>query len=148
VLLTIASLTLSLLKKPINEFFSSDQDILPLTLNVTWVLAFSMLPEGFSGMQKGVIRALGIQNQAMYITLFGYWIVNFACQYFLTFKLNMNMLGMWASYAIVNFFLFVGYSIILYIHNWQTSIDQARERVNQSINASYDITSEMIDGKS
>ena len=74
--MTVSSCLLYFFKRQIMGFFTSDQNLLESALSVTWVLTFSTFPDGFKGMLKGVIRALGIQHLALFVNLVGHWIIN------------------------------------------------------------------------
>ena len=60
VVMILTSTLVYFFKRQFLSFFSSDQSLVDRAVSVTWVLTFSTFPDGFKGMQKGVIRALGI----------------------------------------------------------------------------------------
>ena len=110
------------------SFFTSDQNLVQSALNVTWTLIFSTFPSGFKGMQRGVIRALGIQHLALIVNLIGHWIINLSLQYLLGFYFGLGMLGMWLSKMILELFLFGSYSLLLHFYDWNKAIEKSKAR--------------------
>ena len=47
-------------KNKLIGIFTHDPKLIELSLSVIWLLSISSFPDGFKGMQKGVVRALGI----------------------------------------------------------------------------------------
>ena len=81
-------------------------------------MVISTFPDGFKGMLKGVIRALGIQHKAVYVSLCGHYLLNMTLIYVLTFKLGYGIYGMWMSKCVLEVFIASSYSLIIYMHDW------------------------------
>ena len=59
-MLSITSIGLYLMKEEIIGLLTKSEDIRAQALSVIWLISFNTFPDGFKGMLKGVIKALGI----------------------------------------------------------------------------------------
>ena len=50
--------------------------VIPVVTSVIWLISFNTFPDGFKGMLKGIIKALGIQVYCIYINILGHWCIN------------------------------------------------------------------------
>jgi multidrug resistance protein, MATE family len=115
-------------KEKIIGIFTTDPELSRLALSVIWLLSISSFPDGFKGMQKGVVRALGIQYVAVYINIAGHWCINLTLQYLLAFYFGLGMLGMWISKCVLEIFIFLSYSTIIWKADWDKIAEKASER--------------------
>ena len=90
-MLIFVSLTFYLFKLKILAWFSDDEEILKLAGSVMWLQCLNCFPDGFKSLQKGVIRALGLQYLAVYANFLGHWVLNLSVTYFLVFYLKIGV---------------------------------------------------------
>lgn len=64
------------MKDAIVYAFTTDEEVRATAIKVIWVISLSNFPDGYKGMLKGVIRALGLQSRAVYINIAGHWCIN------------------------------------------------------------------------
>jgi Na+-driven multidrug efflux pump len=60
----------------IEEDAPSLDAVIPVVTSVIWLISFNTFPDGFKGMLKGIIKALGIQVYCIYINILGHWCIN------------------------------------------------------------------------
>lgn len=75
-------------------------------------------------MLKGVSKGLGIQKKFVYVNIGGHWVLNLTLIYFLTFYFKLRMLGMWLSKLTLEYYLAITYSLVIYFHDWDISVQQ------------------------
>ena len=71
-----SSIMVYVLKEQIVCLFTNDPSLQHMAISVIWIISFSTFPDGFKGMLKGVIRALGLQAATVYINTVGHWCIN------------------------------------------------------------------------
>jgi len=47
-------------KEPFVSIFTPNQEVKEKTLSIIWLIVFQLFPDGYKGMLKGIIKALGI----------------------------------------------------------------------------------------
>ena len=82
-------------------------------LSVIWMISFNTFPDGFKGMLKGVIKALGIQHKCVYVNISGHWIINMSLLYLLPFYFEMGIVGMWTAKVILEWYIFLAYFTLI-----------------------------------
>ena len=60
VVLVLVAVLIGTFKTELVGLITQDKKLLELCSPIIWLIALNTLPDGFKGMQKGVIRALGI----------------------------------------------------------------------------------------
>jgi len=80
ILTTIILIILSILVYAFSDFlisiFTSEAQINLELQKLMWVFSINTFPDCYKGMLKGVIKALGIQNKAVYINISGHWCIS------------------------------------------------------------------------
>jgi MATE family multidrug resistance protein len=114
----LSCLFLYMIRIPLICMFTKDQKLIDLAESVIWILTFSTFPDGYKGMLKGVVRAIGIQHIALYVNLMGHWVINLSLQYLLAFYFEMRMPGMWFAKLFLEYFIMISYLIVLSRYDW------------------------------
>ena len=131
-LLIVVTLIMNTFRVQIVSVFSKDQNLLNLAVGAIWIVSINTFPDAFKGMQKGVIRGLGIQKATAYVNVLCHWCINLTLQYLLAFKLGWGVEGMWIAKTIMECCIFIGYTTMIQCHDWQRSVElsQKRNKVN------------------
>jgi Na+-driven multidrug efflux pump len=95
---------------------------------VVWLISFNTFPDGFKGMLKGVIKALGIQVYCIYVNLFGHWCINLTLQWYLGVHLGMGIKGLWYAKLILEAYILLAYYFIVWWQNWDKIVKESSER--------------------
>ena len=98
--------------------FSKDQQILEIAGSVMWLQCLNCFPDGFKSLQKGVIRALGLQYLAVYINFVGHWVLNLSVTYYLVFYLKIGIEGIWISKCLMELFIAISYTCLIKRTDW------------------------------
>ena len=79
-------------------------------------------------MLKGVVKALGRQQKAVYLNLSGHWIVNLSLIYLFAFYLNLGIIGFWLAKLVLEFYIFTTYLIMIQMQDWEKIMFESKER--------------------
>lgn len=79
-------------------------------------------------MLKGVIKALGRQNKAVYLNLSGHWVVNLSLVYLFAFRLNLGIIGFWLAKLVLEIYICSAYLIMINMQDWEKIIYESKER--------------------
>jgi Na+-driven multidrug efflux pump len=74
---------------------------------------FSTFPDCYKAMLRGVIRALALQNRAVYVNITGHWMINFTSIYFICFYFGMGFVGLWWAKLILEYYVLTVYLFII-----------------------------------
>jgi MATE family multidrug resistance protein len=122
------SILVYILKEEIVRLFTSDPQLQRTATSVVWIISFSTFPDGFKGMLKGVIRALGLQTATVYINSVGHWCINLTLQWLLAFHFGLGLTGMWFGKLVLEYFIFFAYSILIKVADWDKIAQKSYER--------------------
>jgi len=122
------SILVYILKEGIVRLFTSDPELEQTATSVLWIISFSTFPDGFKGMLKGVIRALGLQAATVYINSVGHWCINLTLQWLLAFHFGLGLAGMWFGKLVLEYFIFFAYSILIRVSDWDKIAQKSYER--------------------
>ena len=109
-------------KEAIIHLYTDNLDVQNLAISVIWVCSISTFPDCYKGMLKGVVKALGIQNKAVYLNLSGHWIVNLSLVYVFAFYLNKGIIGFWLAKLVLEIYIFSSYLIMIQMQDWEKII--------------------------
>jgi Na+-driven multidrug efflux pump len=85
---------------------------------VIWLISFNTFPDGFKGMLKGVIKALGIQHKCVYVNITGHWLINMTLLYLLPFYFGLGIQGMWMAKLVLEWYIFIAYYLMIKHIDW------------------------------
>jgi multidrug resistance protein, MATE family len=92
--------------------FSNDPEVIQIASQLIVIAAFFQLSDGIQVVGLGALRGVNDTKIPTYITLFAYWIIALPLCYFLAFKMNMGVNGIWYG-------LLVGLSIAAVLLFWR-----------------------------
>ena len=114
------SILVYFLKERIISLFTTDTRIQKTATSVLWIISLSNFPDGYKGMLKGVVRALGLQGKSVYINIVGHWCINLTLQWLLGFHYGWGLTGMWLGKLVLELFIFSAYNIMISCTDWNT----------------------------
>jgi Na+-driven multidrug efflux pump len=124
-MLACTSLGLYMFKERIIDFLIGEStDIRETALQVIWLISFNTFPDGFKGMLKGVIKALGIQDKCVYVNITGHWFLNLTLLYLLPFYFEMGILGMWTAKLVLEWYIFIVYYLMISLQDWDKIVNK------------------------
>lgn len=122
--------TLFLLSRTrIGQLFSSDQDVIDLVAHVLPICAIFQVADGIASVGGGVIRGLGRQSVAAMINLVAYYLIALPFGFYLTFKMNWALMGLWTGLTVALFLVASGEVVFLSKIDWFTEVKRAQDRV-------------------
>lgn len=127
-LLFITSTCIYLFKEPLVRMFTDEELVTDKALTIIWLISFATFPDGYKGMMKGIIRALGLQNYCAWLNILGHWSINLTLQWHLGVRLGMGIKGLWIAKVILEFFIFGAYILLVYCVNWEKCAQKAKDR--------------------
>lgn len=80
-------------------------------------------------MMKGVIKALGAQDQCVKVNLIGHCGINLTLQLLLAFYFEMHLTGMWMAKCILEYFIVNAYALLICQQDWELITKTVRERL-------------------
>ncbi|KAG2228622.1 hypothetical protein INT48_004443 [Thamnidium elegans] len=125
----INSLFFLLTRSKLGLLFSSDQKVIDMVSNVLPIFAIFQVTDGIASVGGGVIRGLGRQNVAAWINLVAYYLIALPFGFYLTFKLNWALTGLWTGLTIALFLVAFGEVVFLLNIDWFQEVKRAQLRV-------------------
>ena len=113
-------------KEPLVEMFTDEKMVTDRALTIIWLISFAAFPDGYKGMMKGIIRALGLQNYCAWLNIVGHWSINITLQWHLGVNLGMGIKGLWIAKVILEFFIFIAYVALVYLVSWEKCAEKAK----------------------
>ena len=93
--------------------FSTPDREMDLIKGCIWLISFSTFPDGFKGMLKGIIKALGIQWYIAFINIGGHWLINLTLQIYLGIYCGYGILGLWTAKVVLEFYVLTSYYLLI-----------------------------------
>lgn len=118
-----------LTRSRLGYLFSSDQQVIDMVAHVLPICAIFQVADGIASVGGGVIRGLGRQSVAAWINLIAYYMIALPFGFFLTFKLNWALSGLWTGLTVALFLVAFGEVLFLSTIDWFTEVKRAQERV-------------------
>ena len=91
----IIATSLILGRYPITRLFTKEPDVVALSVLLMPIVALKHVFDGMQGYLQGVIRGLGRQKIAMFLTLIAAYPVQLPVACILAFKLQFGVAGLW-----------------------------------------------------
>ncbi|GAA5804461.1 hypothetical protein HPULCUR_009955 [Helicostylum pulchrum] len=125
----VNSLFFLMTRSKLGLLFSSDQKVIDMVSNVLPIFAIFQVTDGIASVGGGVIRGLGRQNVAAWINLVAYYLIALPFGFYLTFKLNWALTGLWTGLTIALFLVAFGEVVFLLNIDWFQEVKKAQLRV-------------------
>jgi MATE family multidrug resistance protein len=113
----------------LGKLFSSDQEVIDMVAQVLPLCAVFQVADGIASVGGGIIRGLGRQSVAAWINLVAYYLIALPFGFYLTFKLNWALNGLWIGLTVALFLVAIGEVTFLYSVDWFKEVKRAQERV-------------------
>lgn len=113
----------------LGHLFSSDQQVIDMVARVLPICAIFQVADGIASVGGGVIRGLGRQSVAAWINLVAYYLIALPFGFFLTFKMNWALSGLWTGLTVALFLVAFGEVLFLLTIDWFTEVKRAQDRV-------------------
>ena len=75
--------------------YISDKDVINISAALLVIVAFFQISGGTQAVGLGILRGMTDMKIPTLITLAAYWLMGLPSVYFLAFKLNMGIYGIW-----------------------------------------------------
>jgi MATE family multidrug resistance protein len=131
VIFSILTLLVLIFRQYIPYVYTSDEKIVRLVeqlLNI--YLCFSII-DSVQVVLHGVIKGLGKQTVASIIALIILYPINISLAYSLAFIWGYGLIGLWYSQMISIFLLFIGFSAIVILSDWEKIAVKTRRRLEE-----------------
>ena len=102
-LVIIIALSILLLRQAILDFYTDDIEVQEICFSVFLVIAINFLFDGLQIYLQGPIRAMGLQSTASYFAIGVYWMIGLPFAAFLSFKMDLGVLGLQLGFSIAVF---------------------------------------------
>ena len=79
-----------------------------------WIICLQMIPDCTKGTFRGIIKARGLQYQAMLINVSGHWCVNFTLIWLLAFHLGLGIAGIWLAKLMLEIYIMTAYALLIW----------------------------------
>ena len=118
-LLIFAALILFTTKERILRWFTNEEGVLSLTLQIIWLNCIILFPDSYKGMIRGTIKGLGLQQKVVLINLFGHWCLNLSLLLILGFYFKLGIFGFWFAKLVLELFLNCAYLRVVIQADWK-----------------------------
>lgn len=82
---------------PLLRIFTSNTDVLTVGVTLLLVCAVFQPFDGFQVVSTGALRGLGDTRTPMVVNLFGHWLIGLPVAYYLCFRRDWGVVGLWAG---------------------------------------------------
>ena len=127
-MLLTTSLGLFVFKEQIVSILTPDEDIRKLAISVIWLISFNTFPDGFKGMMKGIIKALGLVKRTALIGTISYTVMAVPLAYLFTFQLDFGLKGIWMGLACGSTHQILHLFFLIHCSSWEKACEKAKER--------------------
>jgi len=90
-----AGLIFILLRSFLPTLYISEEAVIDITVSLLVIVAFFQISDGTQAVALGILRGMTDMKIPTLITLVAYWFMGLPSGYFLAFKLNMGIYGVW-----------------------------------------------------
>jgi Na+-driven multidrug efflux pump len=88
---------------------------------------------------RGVVKALALQKSVIWINLFGCWILNSMMAWLFAYHLNYGVVGLWIARIILEIFIYISFSSLVYLKDWNVIIQESLQRQKKDMDHIIDI---------
>ena len=101
------------------KLFTKDEKVVDIVTSIIWLISFNTFPDGYKGMLKGMIKALGLQAKCAQLNFFSHWCINMTLMWYFGFHLDVKMNGLWYAKLNMEYTVFICYFFLVYCTNWK-----------------------------
>lgn len=122
-------------KLPIARLFTSDEEVISRIVGLMNLISVLQIFDALNAVTAGILRGQGMQHVGSVTGLFSYYVIGLPLAYFLTFKLQLGLEGLWIGTGLG--LMCISFVQVLYslgFANWDEIISQARKRTDRERN--------------
>ena len=90
------------------------------------------IPDMAQGTLVGVIKALGIQDKVVNLTLMVYWLMQLPLCYILVFQFDLGVFGFWVAMLMALSFMGCSFQYVIWNSDWEQAAREAKERTDDN----------------
>jgi MATE family multidrug resistance protein len=106
--------------------FTDDKEVISMFTKLSPLISVFVIFDSLSCVANGILRALALQMIGGTLSLVGYYIIAVPLAVFLSFNLNMQLLGLWLGNGAGLFLISITEVMIIYNLNWEKVIKHAK----------------------
>ncbi|KAF8508260.1 mate-domain-containing protein [Hysterangium stoloniferum] len=111
--------------------FNDDPEVVSLVASILPLVGLFQIVDGLTATTGGILRSKGQQVTGALLNLSAYYVIGFPLGLYLTFRLNMGLLGMWVGLTAALVYCSAG-GFWLYLRtNWDMEVMKVRNRVEK-----------------
>ncbi len=95
-----------------------------------WILCVFVLFDCTQGVAAGNISGLGIMQKVKWVTAFDYWVLGIPLSWYMMFKADLHIEGLWYGPTLAVFMNYLFYSYIINSVDWQEIADDTAKKLN------------------
>lgn len=139
-LAAISSLALYLSLQDLLNLYTSDEEVRAACIGALPLACLTVIFDQGQVYLQGIIKALGIQDRAVKVTVIGYILLYGPLAYCLAFKTHLGFSGVWAALLATMYFMTMWLHQIIEQANWYRAIRDAAARLNNPNNHNHDLS--------
>lgn len=117
--------------------FSDSRDVIHLTAHILPVIAFFQISDLINGGAAGILRGVAKTHLAGISNLTAYYGIGLTSAYYLCFRREMGLLGLWTGVIIGSLALAAIQTLWIVLINWEKEVEKAADRLKGVIVASH-----------
>ncbi|KAI9261505.1 mate-domain-containing protein [Phascolomyces articulosus] len=122
--------------------FTEDEEVLKIVYRVMPFCALFVVSDSINGVSAGVIRGLGHQKVAAWISIGSNYVLALPMAYILTFPAKLGIVGIWIGLWIALSLSAIGQCIYVSTVNWDAEVEKISYRIKQEEARVHDIYQE------
>lgn len=113
--------------KHLATLFTDDEEVISMFVNLCPLISIFVMLDSLACVASGILRALAMQMIGGTLSLIGYYIIAIPLALFLSFKLNMQLIGLWLGNGAGLFLICITEIIIIYKVDWNVVLKRAKQ---------------------
>lgn len=109
--------------------YIGDESIAEEAERVIWLLALAQFADNSKGMLKGVLKAMNLHKNAIFINLFGQVCINYTMMWYLGFYWQFKIEGVLAAAAMFQFYNLGAYLVFIDMQDYRAISDAVRQNL-------------------
>lgn len=100
------------------DFYTNDINVKNEIITAWPIFLAFIFFDCIQGVASGNIAGLGLSNEVKYVTFINYWLIGIPLSYFLVFKKDLGLLGLWCGPTIACLLNYLIYQYEMRIADW------------------------------
>ncbi|CCH40843.1 Multidrug and toxin extrusion protein 1 [Wickerhamomyces ciferrii] len=124
----ISFILITSLKYPLTLLFTSEDEVIRLSVKSMPILAFNQFGDTFNIISAGILRSQGRQKIGSYLNIIAYYGVALPFSYLFAFYFELEITGLWLGLMMGVFILGISETFYVYKSNWDQILKEALDR--------------------